>query len=302
MRLVTFNARGGGPRPGLLLGDGPAARVIDLARALGLEPRWGCLRGLLEAVPLDALRPQLASLARELSAPGAPNLGPQPLDAVTLLAPVRRPPKVTAVGLNYRDHAAEQNAKLPEAPMLFAKARTCVAGPADSIRIAPSQTQVDFEVELCLVVGKPGFRIPRERAREHLLGYTVAIDVSDRAAQRADRQFYRAKSFPTFCPIGPLVVTADALDPGALALTTRLNGALMQSGSTRDLIFGVDELVAYISAVAPLEAGDLILTGTPAGVGVFRNPPVFLRPGDRLRCEIEGIGALDLLVESAGEG
>lgn len=283
MRLLTFDPGDGRPRPGLARAGG----VIDIAAALGLDLRCGCLRGLLEAVPWDDLAPRLARAdARAL-----------PLESVKVLAPVLRPPKITAVGLNYREHAAEQETKLPERPMLFAKARNSVAGPGDAIRILPSQDKVDWEVELCLVVAKPGFRVPRERAREHLLGFTVAIDVSDRAAQQADKQFYRAKSYPTFCPIGPAVVTPDELDPAALALATRVNGALMQSGSTADLIFGVDELVEYISHAAPLEAGDLILTGTPAGVGLARDPPVFLRPGDRLRCEIAGIGALEHSIE-----
>ena len=283
MKLLTFDAGDGRPRAGLLLGED----VVDLGAALGLEPRGRCLRRLLEEVPLDDLRPRLAAIRLAAG---------RPLASVKVLAPVLRPPKITAVGLNYKDHAAEQRAALPQAPMLFAKARTSVAGPGEPIRFARAQESVDFEVELCLVVGKPGFRVPRERALEHLLGYTVAIDVSDRAAQKADKQFYRAKSYPGFCPTGPLVATPDALDAGALALTTHVNDALMQRGSTADLIFPVPHIVEYISAVAPLEAGDLILTGTPAGVGVFRDPPVFLRDGDRLRCAIDGIGAIETRV------
>jgi 2-keto-4-pentenoate hydratase/2-oxohepta-3-ene-1,7-dioic acid hydratase in catechol pathway len=289
MRLCTFDRGDGAPRPGLVRGEGERARVLDLASALALDPLPRCLRGLLEAFAPDALAREAAALAWDAAIPLADS---------RLLAPVPRPPKITAVGLNYRDHAAEQGKPPPERPMLFAKARTSVSGPLDAIRFARAQEKVDFEVELCLVVGKPGFRVPRERAREHLLGYTVAIDVSDRAAQQADKQFYRAKSYPSFCPVGPFVVTPDELDARALALETRLNGAVMQSGSTADLVFGVEELVEYVSAVAPLEVGDLLLTGTPAGVGVFRDPPVFLRPGDRLRCAIAGIGALDLAIEA----
>ena len=228
--------------------------------------------------------------------PGAPIAGG--LDTFKVLAPVV-PSKIVAVGLNYRDHAAEQGKPAPDRPMLFAKARTSVAGPAEALRILPSQGKVDWEVELCLVVGRPGFRVPRGRAREHLLGYTVAIDVSDREAQQADKQFYRAKSYPGFCPLGPAVVTPDEVDAGALALETRVNGALVQAGNTRDMVFPPDRIVEYVSHVAPLEAGDLILTGTPAGVGVFRDPPVFLKPGDRLRCEIAGIGAIDIAVEAS---
>jgi 2-keto-4-pentenoate hydratase/2-oxohepta-3-ene-1,7-dioic acid hydratase in catechol pathway len=289
MRLATFDPGDGRPRPGLIAG----AHVVDLAAALGLQPSCGCLRGLVEEIGLEGLPARLASVA---AAAGHA----RPLASVRLLAPVLRPPKVTAVGLNYRDHAAETGQLLPERPLLFAKARTAVSGPTEPIRIAPGQEKVDFEVELCLVVGRAGFRVPRERAIDHLLGYTVAIDVSDRAAQQADRQFYRAKSYPSFCPTGPVVVTPDELEAAALTLTTHLDGALMQNGNTRNLIFPVADLVAYISAVAPLEAGDLILTGTPAGVGAARTPPVFLRPGNRLRCAIEGIGAIDVAIATAG--
>jgi 2-keto-4-pentenoate hydratase/2-oxohepta-3-ene-1,7-dioic acid hydratase in catechol pathway len=301
MRLCTFEGADGRPRPGLVAGEGAAARVVDLGAALGLDFRCRCLRGLLDAVPLAELRGRLVRLAADLEAPGAPDLGSVPLEAARLLAPVLRPPKITAVGLNYKDHAAEQGAKLPDAPMLFAKARTSVSGPRDAVRLRPEQTAVDYEVELCAVVGAPGFGIPRERALDHLLGFTVAIDVSDRAAQRADKQFYRAKSFPTFCPTGPLVVTPDAFDHTSATLTTELNGAVMQRGSTRELVFDVPHLVSYVSCVAPLEPGDLILTGTPAGVGFARNPPVFLKAGDRLRCAIEGIGAIDVTISCGGD-
>jgi 2-keto-4-pentenoate hydratase/2-oxohepta-3-ene-1,7-dioic acid hydratase in catechol pathway len=294
MRLITYDLGDDVTRAGLVAREGPAARVLDLGAVAG-KPIPD-LRALVAAHPdlaLEALFQRLLPLEAEAVRVGAP------LADVRLLAPVPRPPKVTCVGLNYRDHAAEQGAKLPEAPLLFGKARTAVTGPRGPIRIESLAERVDYEVELCLVVGRAGFRVPRARAREHLLGYTVACDVSDRAAQYGDKQWYRGKSFPTFCPTGPVLVTADALDPGALRLTTHLNGARLQDGTTADLIFSVDDIIAYVSAATPLEAGDLILTGTPAGVGVFRKPPIFLKAGDRLECAIEGIGALELPIETA---
>jgi 2,4-diketo-3-deoxy-L-fuconate hydrolase len=294
MRLCTFHPAGHEPRAGLLAGEGPDARVLDLGAVAG--------RTIPDVAALVEMHPELdlATLYRRLG--GVTDLVRKdgvPLADVHLLAPVPRPPKVTCVGLNYKDHAAEQKVGLPEAPLLFAKARTAVTGPRGPIRVAAGQDRVDWEVELCIVIGRAGFQVPRERAREHILGYTVACDVSDRAAQYGDKQWFRGKSWPTFCPVGPVVTTADSIDPGRLRLTTKLNGAVMQDGTTADLIFGVDFLIEYISRVVPLEPGDLILTGTPAGVGVARTPPVFLKAGDRLECAIEGIGALDLAVEAA---
>lgn len=296
MRLLTYDPGDGASRAGLLAGDGPAARVLDLGAVAGRPiPDLRALLDLHPELTMAKLFERLHALEPLALREGAPLAEARPL------APVPRPPKVTCVGLNYRDHAAEQGVPPPEAPLLFAKARTAVTGPRGPVRIECGQDRVDWEVELCLVIGRAGWRVPRERAKEHLLGYTVACDVSDRAAQFGDKQWYRGKSFPTFCPSGPFVVTADALDPAAgLRLATRVNGGVMQDGTTRGLIFGVEDLIARVSRAAPLEAGDLILTGTPAGVGVFRKPPVFLRPGDRLECEIEGIGALDLAIEVAG--
>lgn len=303
MRLCTFDPGDGVPRAGLVVSGpspeageigGPAQLVLDIGAVAGRPMRD--VAALVESHPglaLETIFQRLKALEQLALKDGTP------LSDVRLLAPVLRPPKVTCLGLNYRDHAAEQKAPIPEAPLLFAKARTAVTGPRGPVLVEPGQEKVDYEVELCLVVGRAGSKIPRDRAREHLLGYTVACDVSDRAAQFGDKQWYRGKSFPTFCPVGPVVVTTDALDPAGLRLTTRVNDRLLQDGTTADLIFGVDEIVAYVSRAIPLEAGDLILTGTPAGVGVFRDPPVFLRPGDRLECAIHGIGALNLTIEKA---
>lgn len=291
MRLCSFTSGGEAPKLGLVAAD----RVLDVGKAAGRPLRdVGQLVEEHQHLALATLLSRLVSLEAMAKSEGAP------LGDVELLAPVLRPPKITCLGLNYKGHAAEQKVPLPVAPLLFAKSRTAIAGPRGPLALERGQEKVDYEVELCLVVGKAGARIPRERAREHLLGFTAACDVSDRAAQYGDKQFYRGKSYPGFCPVGPVVLTADAADAAALRLTTTLNGKVMQDGNTSDLIFGIDEIVAYISAVTPLEPGDLILTGTPAGVGMARDPQVFLRPGDRLECAVHGIGALNLdVVEAA---
>lgn len=210
----------------------------------------------------------------------------------TFAAPVPRPPKIVAVGLNYRDHAAEQNKPAPEKPMLFSKASNTVIGPDDAVRIPPTAGQVDFECELGVVIGKGGLDIPEARWQEHVFGYTIVNDVTSREAQTGDKQFYRGKSFATFCPCGPVVVTPDELDWKNLRLGMKLNGAVFQDGRCSDMCFGPPALIAYISAVHPLESGDLIATGTPAGVLMYRPEKRFLQPGDVTEAWIEGIGVL----------
>lgn len=210
----------------------------------------------------------------------------------TFAAPVPRPPKIIAVGLNYRDHAAEQNKPAPEKPMLFSKASNTVIGPDDVVRIPPSAGQIDFECELGVIIGKGGLDIPESRWQEHVFGFTIVNDVTSREAQTGDKQFYRGKSFDTFCPTGPVVVTPDEVDWRALKLGMKLNGTPMQNGKTSDMCFGPPALVAYISAVHALEPGDLIATGTPAGVLMFRPEKRFLQPGDVTEAWIDGIGVL----------
>ncbi len=237
---------------------------------------------------LDRLR-EAAEVARDrILAEG------RPLAELKLLAPLPRPGKVMAIGLNYFEHAAEQGRQPPSEPLIFAKFPTAVIGPGADVRWDPDLTrQVDYEVELAVVIGRTARRVARERALDHVLGYTVANDVTARDLQSADRQWVRSKSLDTFCPLGPLIVGADELpDPQALRLSTRVNGELLQDGSTADMIFPVAELIAYCSRAFTLERGDLILTGTPQGVGVYRHPPRFLHDGDEVSVEIEGIGRL----------
>jgi 2-keto-4-pentenoate hydratase/2-oxohepta-3-ene-1,7-dioic acid hydratase in catechol pathway len=203
------------------------------------------------------------------------------------------PRKIICVGLNYRDHAAEQGAELPAEPLLFAKFANTLRGPGDPIVIPTEAQHVDAEAELVVVIGGEGRRVSTDDALGLVAGYTCANDVTERHFQSKDGQWLRAKSFDSFCPLGPELVPVDELgDAGDLAIVQRLNGEALQDSRTSDLIFGVRELVAHASTVFTLEPGDLILTGTPAGVGVHRKPPVSLKPGDEVEVEVERIGVL----------
>jgi 2-keto-4-pentenoate hydratase/2-oxohepta-3-ene-1,7-dioic acid hydratase in catechol pathway len=216
------------------------------------------------------------------------------LDQVRLAPPVTRPAKIIGIGLNYRDHAEEQNAKIPDEPRIFAKFATALIGHNDPITWERSVTdQVDYEAELAVVIGKTVKNCPESEALKTVFGYTCANDVSARDMQLTKGQLVRGKSPDTFCPLGPWIVTADEIpDPGALRIQCRLNGQLMQDGNTANLIFSVPFLISFLSRSITLVPGDIILTGTPKGVGVFRNPPVFLKDGDEAIVEIEGIGRL----------
>jgi 2-keto-4-pentenoate hydratase/2-oxohepta-3-ene-1,7-dioic acid hydratase in catechol pathway len=207
--------------------------------------------------------------------------------------PLERPGKILCVGLNYRGHAEEQGARLPERPLLFAKWPTALSGPGDPIVLPAITSEVDYEGELGVVIGARVKGVAAEEALAAVRGYVCANDVTARDLQRADRQFTRSKSLDGFCPVGPRLVPAAAIaDPQALRVRTLVNGEPRQDSSTADMIFSVAELIAFASEAITLEPGDLLLTGTPSGVGVFREPPVFLADGDEVTVEIEGIGAL----------
>lgn len=219
-----------------------------------------------------------------------------------LLPPVGRPGKIICVGLNYRDHAAESDLAVPEEPMIFAKLQSSLLRPGDPVVIPPITERVDFEAELGVVIGRAGVRIAEAEALDHVFGYTCVNDVSARDLQARDGQFVRAKSLDTFCPTGPVVVTRDQIaDPQALGIRCLVNGAVMQDSNTREMVFPVSELIAYISQAITLEPGDVITTGTPAGIGAAKKPQVFLKPGDTVTVEIDGIGALASFVTSAQE-
>jgi 2-keto-4-pentenoate hydratase/2-oxohepta-3-ene-1,7-dioic acid hydratase in catechol pathway len=208
------------------------------------------------------------------------------------MIPIARPGKIVCVGLNYRDHAEEQGVDLPAAPLFFAKYTTSLIGPGDPIVIPPVVTKCDYEAELGVVIGRTVKGISKESAFEAVAGYLVANDVSARDLQFADGQWTRGKSPDTFCPVGPLVPAAEVSDPHALPIRAILNGDVLQDSNTSNLIFGIDEIISYASQTSTLEAGDLILTGTPAGVGVFRDPRRLMQPGDEIKIEIDGVGSI----------
>jgi 2-keto-4-pentenoate hydratase/2-oxohepta-3-ene-1,7-dioic acid hydratase in catechol pathway len=219
------------------------------------------------------------------------------LDEVTLLAPVQRPGKFLAIGLNYADHVRETGRELPEYPAVFPKQVTSVNAPGAPILLPPESSAVDYEGELAIVIGRRCRRVPRERALEVVAGYTIVNDVSVRDWQRRSPTFTVGKGWDTHGPMGPWIVTLDEIaaqgDPLALELRTTVNGELRQHSNTRELIFDVPALVEMLSTCFTLEPGDVIATGTPAGVGMAMDPPAFLRPGDLVRIEIEGIGVLE---------
>ena len=208
------------------------------------------------------------------------------------MLPIERPGKIVCVGLNYRDHAEEQGVELPSAPLLFAKWPNALIGPGEPIVIPPVVTKCDYEAELGVVIGERVKSISREDALAAVRGYLCANDVSARDLQFADGQWSRGKSPDTFCPVGPLVPAADIPDPHDLRIQATVSGEVLQDSSTANLIFGVDEIISYASQTMTLEPGDLILTGTPAGVGVFRDPQRLLQAGDEVTITIEGIGSL----------
>jgi len=216
-----------------------------------------------------------------------------PLHEAKLVAPVPDPQKIICIGMNYRDHCEEQKKPLPEKPIVFAKFPTALIGHNQPI-VKPALTEkMDYEAELGVVIGKRGKNIPEKQALSHVAGYTIVNDVTARDIQVSDGQWVRAKSFDTFAPSGPFLVTADeAPDPQNMDIRLTVNGELRQSSNTRNMVFSVAYLISYLSRVCTLLPGDMISTGTPGGVGVFRDPPVFLKEGDVVSIEIEGLGTL----------
>ncbi len=287
MKLVTFKVDGH-ERLGTVY-DGAIVDLQVLAVAAGSSRQW--FDSMLEF--LQAGEPALTftrSLLQHDLLAAAVRL---PFEGVGLAAPIPNPSKIVAIGLNYRDHCVEQGIEAPAAPLLFAKFPNSITGPYDSIVIPEGDPQVDYEVELGVVIGKRAKRVNENAALEHVAGYLVVNDVSAREWQFADKQWTRGKSCDTFAPMGPWLTTADEIpEPENLALSTRVNGELLQDSSTNNLIFGVSKLIAYISASITLEPGDVIATGTPPGVGVFRKPPLYLKPGDVVEVQVEKLGAL----------
>lgn len=265
------------------------------------ESRWGVERDehIYELADVGAGRTSLTDIADrafvdrvgETLETGAPSVTPRA--DVRVLEPVPTPGKIVCVGLNYFDHADEQDEEPPDSPILFAKAPTSVIAPLAPIRYPADIEQLDYEVELAAVIGRTARSVIRDDAPDHVAGYTVLNDVSARDVQFADGQWFRGKSYDTFAPMGPALVDEPSIDPHDLALSLRVNGQTKQRSSTAELVFDVYDLVEFITRAMMLRPGDVISTGTPAGVGIFRDPPDLLEPGDVVEAEIEGIGVLE---------
>jgi 2-keto-4-pentenoate hydratase/2-oxohepta-3-ene-1,7-dioic acid hydratase in catechol pathway len=280
MRLATVQTHIG-PKPAAFVGDA----YVDLLATDASLP--SSVRQLLTAGP-DAM-------AKAKQAAASTKAVKLPASGVKLLSPIPDPQKIICLGLNYRDHAAESGAPIPKEPILFSKYPTSLVGDGDNIVLPSVSSEVDYEAELVIVVGKRGRKIPEASALGHVAGYTVGHDVSARDWQlRKDgKQWMVGKTFDTFAPTGPHLVTADEVpDPHNLRIALRLNGTTMQDSNTSQMIFSVAATLAYLSQVFTLEPGDLIFTGTPPGVGMARKPPVFLKGGDVAEVEIERLGVL----------
>jgi len=271
MKLLRYGPAGQ-EKPGLLDRDG---RIRDLSGAVRDIDGEALARASLEG--LRRLDPASLPLV-----PDTPRLGPC-VGAVS---------KIVAIGLNYRLHAQEAGAAIPSEPIFFMKATSSICGPNDDVIIPKSAQKADYEVELGIVIGSLARHVGKADARRHVAGYCVINDVSEREFQiERGGQWTKGKSADTFCPIGPWLVTADEVpDPGKLALWTEVNGERRQNSNTGDLIFGIDEIVSYVSQFMTLLPGDVIPTGTPSGVGMGFKPPKFLKPGDRVRLSVEGLG------------
>ncbi len=276
MKLVTFE-RDGVSEPGVLLDN----KIIELKSA-GFPTLLHLIQGGTEA--LQRAKDWLQK---------APQDATVPLAQARLRAPLSRPPKIICVGLNYRDHALECNAEIPKVPTIFSKYTTAIIGPGEAIILPKHSKEPDYEAEFAVVIGKGGRYISKDRWREHVFGYTNLNDVSARDFQMATSQWMIGKTFDTFAPIGPAIVTADEIpDPHALDIQMIINGEVLQSSNTSQMVFRIADLIEHISSVFTLEPGDIISTGTPAGVGEAKKPPRWLRPGDKVVIRISGIPEL----------
>lgn len=272
MKLISFSTADGKVRPGSLMEE--AGLVVDLTTA-GFADAASVVAAGFNAVPK----------------PGT--YAGHKLSEVRVHAPLTNPPRVFAIGLNYHDHAIEAKMALPKVPVVFFKTSTAVIGPGENIILPKNSTQPDYEAEFAFVIGKGGYRIPGSAWREHVYGFTIVNDVSARDIQLATSQWSMGKSFPTFCPMGPAIVTIDEIaDPHALGISLTINGETLQNSNTRELIFKVPELIEFISSVTPLLPGDVVSTGTPGGVGMGRSPQRWLKAGDRVTVKVEGLGEL----------
>jgi 2-keto-4-pentenoate hydratase/2-oxohepta-3-ene-1,7-dioic acid hydratase in catechol pathway len=275
MRLVTFVEGDKAPRPGLVVDGG----VFDLD-AEGFQDAITFL-GAQGSVQADVAGAATRSRTRIA------------LEQVRLLAPVPRPPRLFGIGVNYAEHAAESGTRMRDVPTVFLVLLSAVVGPGADVVLPRASSQVDYEAELAVVIGKAGHRIAASEWEEHVFGYTMMNDVSARDVQRATSQWTLAKSFPTFAPMGPWVVTKDEItDPHRLGISLTIGGERLQDSNTSQMIYKIPALIEYLSGIVPLEVGDVISTGTPAGVGMGRTPQRWLKAGEEMVVAIEGIGEL----------
>jgi 2-keto-4-pentenoate hydratase/2-oxohepta-3-ene-1,7-dioic acid hydratase in catechol pathway len=289
MKLVTFSTDDGfGPRAGVLAGAAMRAQGLEL-----IEVLWDDLASAPEkpstlfpsALDVIAFGPYAdkGTVEHRVFLAGA----------YQLHAPLQNPPRIFAIGLNYREHAIETKAKFPDFPVVFFKLGTALNAPGAPIVLPRNSQEPDYEAELAFVIGKGGYRIKAEDWREHVYGYTIVNDVSARDIQRSTSQWSMAKSFPTFCPMGPAITTADEIaDPHALSICLAIDGETLQNSTTAELIFKIPQLIEYLSSIAPLLPGDVVSTGTPSGVGMGRTPQRWLKPGETVTVKIEGLGEL----------
>jgi len=290
MKLVRFG-KFGEERPGVLIEESGRAMILDV-RAVAFD-----IEDYNEHFFSHYGLKRLENLLKER------NRKMIPAEGLRLGAPIARPGKIICLGKNYAEHAKEFDAKVPSSPILFSKATTAMVGPNDSVVLPPQGRttrlqryaqhcgQVDGEVELAVVIGKQAQKVSEENAFDYVAGYTILDDITDREAQRADQQWFRGKSADSFCPLGPWLVTKDEIaDPHDLKLKFVHNGVVLQDDSTANMIFKIPCLISFISATITLLPGDVISTGTPAGIGSLRNRPVVFRPGDKIELTVEGLG------------
>lgn len=269
MKLVSFSQRAGETRPGYLFDD--TKTILDLS-ASGFKDTLNVIS-----------HGKMATVATEKVS----------LADVRLHAPLANPPRIFAIGLNYRDHAKESGMEIPTTPVVFFKVATAIVGPGEPIVLPKNSTQPDYEAEFAFVIGKGGYRIPASEWRDHVYGYTIVNDVSARDVQFASTQWSMSKCFPTFCPLGSAITTADEIaDPHQLDISLSIDGEVLQHSNTRELVFKIPALIEYLSSITPLLPGDIVSTGTPPGVGLGRNPKRWLKPGETVTVTIEGLGSL----------
>jgi len=275
MKLVTFVEGSGAAKPGLVVDGG----IVDLTP-----------EGFKDALAFIATPASVQADAAKARAKSGAKIA---MDKVRLLAPLTNPPRIFGIGLNYLEHAAESNMKVQAVPTVFLKLASSIVGQGVDVILPKASSQVDYEAELAVVIGKGGYQIPAEQWEEHVFGYTIVNDVSARDVQLATSQWTLGKSFPTFTPMGPWVVSKDEVgDPHTLDIGITVSGEKLQDSNTSLLIFKIPALIAHLSGIVPLEAGDVISTGTPPGVGMGRTPQRWLRAGDEMVVTVQKVGEL----------